>query len=78
MHMNKAASRQQPGDQGQPFCQGCKQRLKFGTDMNGGTIQWCQCGTFELATIRLPAVAVKSHRGSTDDRDCLRYMHRGR
>lgn len=53
MRMNKRQDRHMPGDQGQPYCPACRQKLRFGTDHNGGTIQWCRCGEFELATIRL-------------------------
>lgn len=54
MNMNKAAHRHMAGDQGTPWCSACHEKLRFGTDHNGGTIQWCRCGEFDLATIRLP------------------------
>lgn len=60
--MNKNATRHLPGDQGQPVCQGCKQKLRFGTNHDGAAIQWCACGEFPVATIRLRPVAVKAPR----------------
>ena len=62
MTSNKRSDRHLPGDQGQPVCLGCKEKIRFGTDHDGGTIQWCRCGEFELATIRLPKVPEKPPR----------------
>ena len=61
MQCNKAASRHQPGDQGQPYCLGCHQKLRFEVERDGTTSQRCACGVFPLATIRLPEARRVSH-----------------
>ena len=43
-------------DGGPPFCQGCGQRLRFGTDRSGRTTESCTCGYRAFVrTLRGPA-----------------------
>lgn len=50
---NRGAQYRPPllGDQGMPWCAGCQQRPRYGTDRDGRLVEHCRCGSRVLSTI---------------------------